>query len=96
MPSETRSRFREQAEGALATFAGIATYLLLQVARRTEVRTEGDRVLVVVCTIVAIATAAVVVVIAVRSAVRRRRERVAAEARAVEPLVGDPDGGSGS
>jgi branched-subunit amino acid ABC-type transport system permease component len=94
MPPGSRTRFREQAEGALVTLAGTVTYLLFQVARRTEVRTEGDRVLVVACAIGAIATAAVLVVIAVRGALRRRRERAAADGRAVDAR--DDESASGS
>ncbi|RIJ57427.1 hypothetical protein DZG02_14550, partial [Clavibacter lycopersici] len=80
MAPDPRTRFREQAEGALMTFAGTVAYLLFVVGRDTEVRTEGDRVLVVVCVIGAIAALAVVLGIAVRGAIRRRRERAAAGA----------------
>ncbi|MBP2457627.1 cobalamin synthase [Clavibacter michiganensis] len=90
MAPSPRTTFRDQAEGALAGFAGIVTYLLFQVARRTEVRTEGDRVLVVVCTIGAGATGAVLLVLLVRGAVVRRRERVAAAERASVPRDEDP------
>ncbi|AJW79675.1 hypothetical protein [Clavibacter michiganensis] len=96
MPPDPRTRFREQAEGALVTFAGTVAYLLFQVARRTEVRTEGDRVLVVVCTIGAIATAAVVLVVVTRGALRRRRERAGADGRGVEPRTDGPADGPGS
>ncbi|OUE27276.1 hypothetical protein [Clavibacter michiganensis] len=96
MPSDPRTRFREQAEGALATFAGTVAYLLYQVARVTEVRTEGDRVLVVVCTVGAIAALAVVLAIVVRGMLRRRRERATVDARTVEPQDGDRADGTRS
>jgi hypothetical protein len=78
MPPHSRLSFREQAEEALAGFSCIVTYLLFQVARRTEVRTEGDRTLVVACTVGAAVTGAVLLVLVVRGAIRRRRARVAA------------------
>lgn len=81
-----RTRFREQAEGALAGSAGIVMYLLSEVARRTE----GDRVLVVVCTIGAVVMGAVLVVLLVRGAVARHRGRVAAAGRALETRDEDP------
>ncbi|OUE21660.1 hypothetical protein BFL34_01018 [Clavibacter michiganensis] len=96
MPPHPRLSFREQAEGALASFVGTVAYLLFQVARHTEVRTEGDRVLVVVCTIGAIATAVVVLVVVTRGALRRRRERAAAASASVEPQVDAPADGSRS
>jgi hypothetical protein len=96
MAPSPRTTFREQAEGALAGFAGIVTYLLFQVARRTEVRTEGDRVLVVVCTIGAVVMGAVLVVLLVRGAVVRHRGRVAAAGRAPETRDEDPGERSGS
>lgn len=90
MPPHPRLNFREQAEGALVTFAGTVAYLLFVVGRDTEVRTEGDRVLVVVCTIGAIAMAAVVLVVVTRGALRRRRGSEAAAGRADAPQVDGP------
>jgi hypothetical protein len=86
MPPSPRTTFREQAEGALAGFASIVTCLLSEVARRTE----GDRVLVVVCTIGAVVMGAVLVVLLVRGAVVRHRGRVAAAGRAPETRDEDP------
>jgi hypothetical protein len=100
MTPAPRTRFREQAEGALATFAGTVAYLLFVVARDTEVRTEGDRVLVVACIVGAILAGAVFAVVIVRGAVARRRERVAARSAAAAPGMAprddDPRDGSGS
>jgi hypothetical protein len=100
MPPHSRLSFREQAEEALAGFAGIVTYLLFQVARRTEVRTEGDRDLVVACTVGAVVTGAVLFVLVIRGAIRRRRARVAARdsgaAPADAPQVDGPAEGAGS
>ncbi|WP_043670213.1 hypothetical protein [Clavibacter michiganensis] len=81
MPSDPRTTFREQATGPVSGFLCIVSYLLFQVARRTEVRTEDDRVLVVVCTIGAFVTAALLVAVVVRVGIRRRRESAAARLR---------------
>ncbi|WP_435092981.1 hypothetical protein [Clavibacter michiganensis] len=100
MPPRPRLSFRGQAEEALAGFACIVTYLLFQVAHRTEVRTEGDRILVVVCTIGAAGTGAVLLALVVRGAIRRRRARVAARDGDTEsadaPQAADPAEGAGS
>jgi hypothetical protein len=87
MPSDPHATFRQQAEGALSGFLGIVTYLLLEVARRTEVRTEDDRVLVGVCGAGGVVTGALLAVVVVRAAIRRRRERAAA----AEDAAGDDD-----
>ncbi|PPF66734.1 hypothetical protein C5E16_10645 [Clavibacter michiganensis] len=75
MTPRAPATFREQAEGALSGFAGFAAYLLWQVARGTEVRTEGDRVLVVVCAIGAIVLGAAFLLLVVHGGIRRRRAR---------------------
>ena len=100
MPPRPRLSFREQAEEALAGFACIVTYLLFQVAHRTEVRTEGDRILVVVCTIGAAVTGAVLLALVVRGAIRWHRARVSARGTDVgtagAPQVDGPTDGSRS
>ncbi|KZC94613.1 MULTISPECIES: hypothetical protein [Clavibacter] len=82
MAPDPRPTFRMQVEEALGGFAGIVGYLLFQVSRRTEVRTEGDRVLVTVCAIGAGVCIVVLTVLVVRSAIRRLRMRAARDADA--------------
>jgi hypothetical protein len=89
MPTPQRDSFRGQAVAALTGFLAIAGYLLREVATTTVVRTEGDRVLVTVCTIGAGVLIAAVVVLVVGSLVRRRRA-LAAQRPAESPSAADP------
>ena len=66
MAPDPRPTFRMQVEEALGGFAWIVGYLLFQVSRKTEVRTEGDRVLVTVCAIGAGICIVVLTVLVVR------------------------------
>ncbi|MFT7764780.1 hypothetical protein [Clavibacter tessellarius] len=91
MAPDPRSTFRAQVEEALGGFAGIVGYLLFQVARRTEVRTEGDRVLVVVCAVGAGACLVVLTVLVVRAAIRRMRAAREADVAALPEEGGRPD-----
>lgn len=93
MASDPRPTFRLQVEEALGGFAGIVGYLLFQVARRTEVRAEGDRVLVTVCAIGAGVCVVVLTVLVVRSAMRRLWMRASRDADAAAAL--DDTGRSG-
>jgi len=82
MAPDPRPTFRARVEEALGGFAGIVGYLLVQVAGKTEVRTEGDRVLVTVCAIGAGVCVVVLTVLVVRSAIRRGRMRAPRDAHA--------------
>ena len=86
MAPDPRPTFRAQVEEALGGFAVIGGYLLFQVARRTEVRTDGDRVLVTVCAIGAGVCIVVLTVLVVRAAIRRLRMRAARDADAAAAL----------
>jgi lysylphosphatidylglycerol synthetase-like protein (DUF2156 family) len=93
MAPDPRPTFRARVEEALVGFVVIAGYLLLQVARGTEVRTEGDRTLVTVCAIGAGVALLALVVLVVRSAIRRWRMRAARVRVAAElpDRAGRPD-----
>ena len=80
MAPDPRPAFRAQVEEALGGFAGIVGYLLFQVARSIEVRTEGDLVLVTACAIGAGVCVVVLTVLGVRAAIGRRRMRAARRA----------------
>jgi hypothetical protein len=91
MPSDPHATCRRQAEGALSGLLGIVTYLLLEVARRTEVRTEDDRVLVGVCWAGGVVTGALLAVVVVRAAAAEDAAGDADPHRADDP--DEPDGG---
>jgi membrane protein YdbS with pleckstrin-like domain len=88
MPTPPRDSFRGQAVAALTGFLAVAAGLLREVATGTAVRTEGDRVLVTVCTIGAVVLVAAVVALVVGSLIRRRRA-LAAQRPAEGPSVPD-------
>jgi hypothetical protein len=75
MPTGPRETFRAQATAALCGFLAVAAALLREVAAKTEVRTEGDRLLVTACGIGAAVLGAALVVLLVVGWIGRRRER---------------------
>lgn len=92
MAPDPRPAFRAQVEEALGGFVLIVGYLLFQVARGTDVRTEGDRTLVTACAIGAGVCVVVLTVLGVRAAIGRRRMRAGrrAEDAALRDEAGCP------